>query len=69
MPFSFTICPRNCTSRIQNSYLENFVYNVSFLSSSKMFLKCCSCSSADREYINMSSMNTLTNLSKYGCNQ
>ncbi|KAJ0443283.1 hypothetical protein HanIR_Chr16g0819071 [Helianthus annuus] len=49
MPRSLTTCPRNWTSRSQNSHLEKLAYSFSCRSNPKMHRRCFSWSTWLRE--------------------
>src|SRR4051812_36067833 len=66
--FADTTSPRNPTSFNQNSHLLNLAYNLCSLSFSIIRRRCSSCSFSSLEYMSMSSMNTMINLSKYSMN-
>ncbi|GKB07659.1 hypothetical protein Tco_0835943 [Tanacetum coccineum] len=56
MPRLSITCPRNYTLGSQNSHLENLAYNSSFLSNSRIALRCSSCSflvlGVDKDIVN-----------------
>ena len=63
-----TTCPRKETCRNQNLHLENLAYNLCSLKVVRTFRRCSSCSRLVLEYMRMSSMNTITNMSRHSLN-
>nr|GFB35835.1 hypothetical protein [Tanacetum cinerariifolium] len=64
IPSAETMWPRNATLLNQNSHLENLAYNFSCHKVCRTVRRWSSCSSLDFEKTRMSSMNTMTNLSR-----